>query len=194
MLGIAIAGVVLGAAARAGDLVGPSFRLRGATLGTSGSAGLVSTAPQPRFGSSGASSGQSEALGPSGAATDLSSAFPGFWPIAQGAFPNLDFDGDLLPGFLDEDDDGDGLPDTVETATGVFVSPGDTGSDPLDADSDDDGFLDGEEVLAGTDPNDPLSTPNAPGVPLPRWAWGALSAALLAAAALWSRRPRERNA
>ena len=73
------------------------------------------------------------------------------------------------------DEDGDGLLDIVETDTGVYVSPTDTGtdpfdpdsdgdglsdgdevnlhgSDPLDADTDDDGFSDGDEVLAGSDP------------------------------------------
>jgi hypothetical protein len=57
------------------------------------------------------------------------------------------------------DSDGDGLPDAVETNTGVFVSPTDTGSDPFDADSDDDGINDGDEVANQTDPNDPLSPP-----------------------------------
>ena len=46
-------------------------------------------------------------------------------------------------------------------------SPSDTGSDPLDADSDDDGFIDGVEVLAGTDPNDAGSVPSLPLVPVP---------------------------
>jgi probable HAF family extracellular repeat protein len=60
------------------------------------------------------------------------------------------------------DTDGDGIADVHETDTGVFVSPSDTGSDPLDPDSDDDGFADGLEVAASADPNDPAAFP-APG-------------------------------
>jgi len=53
------------------------------------------------------------------------------------------------------DDDDDGLPNVVETGTGVYVSEEDTGTYPDDDDSDDDGSIDGEEVYAhGTDPND----------------------------------------
>ena len=55
------------------------------------------------------------------------------------------------------------MPDSVETNTGVYVSPTDTGTDPNDADSDDDTYSDGAEVDAGTDPNDPLSYPGSGG-------------------------------
>jgi formylglycine-generating enzyme required for sulfatase activity len=54
-------------------------------------------------------------------------------------------------GNLDSDDDG--LYDIHETRTGVFVSATDTGSDPYDSDSSDDGLLDGEVVVAGFNPN-----------------------------------------
>jgi hypothetical protein len=57
------------------------------------------------------------------------------------------------------DEDGDGLLDSVETDTGVYVSPTDTGTDPLDPDTDDDGFSDGEEVNLGTDPCDENDVP-----------------------------------
>jgi len=43
----------------------------------------------------------------------------------------------------------------VETDTGDFVDAGDTGTDPLDADTDDGGAPDGLEVAAGLDPFDP---------------------------------------
>jgi len=70
-----------------------------------------------------------------------------------------DLDGDGQGDTCDDDRDGDGLLNTVETATIIFNSPSDTGSLPDDADSDADGFDDGIEVLAGSDPNDPNSTP-----------------------------------
>jgi hypothetical protein len=51
------------------------------------------------------------------------------------------------------DTDGDGLVDVVESQTGIYTGPSDTGTDPLDADADDDGLVDGLEVLTwGTDP------------------------------------------
>ena len=49
----------------------------------------------------------------------------------------------------------------VETATGLFLSLLNTGTSPFDDDSDGDGFGDGVEALAGTDPNDPFSLPAA---------------------------------
>lgn len=81
------------------------------------------------------------------------------------------------------DTDEDGLPDGVETNTGVFVSASNTGTDPLRkdmdgdgrddgdeingspssdvfiADTDDDGFLDGFEASSGHDPSDPNENP-----------------------------------
>jgi hypothetical protein len=80
-----------------------------------------------------------------------------------------DFDGDGDGDACDTDDDDDGLLDTVETNTGIFVSPTDTGSNPLDTDSDDDGINDLAEVLNNTDPNDPDS-PGPPIIPMmPLW-------------------------
>ncbi len=69
------------------------------------------------------------------------------------------FDGDALGDVCDDDDDNDGLLDSVETNTGVFVSPGNTGSNPMNPDSDGDGFDDGVEVSLGSDPNNPGSVP-----------------------------------
>jgi len=62
-------------------------------------------------------------------------------------------------GTISSDADGDGLPDAVETNTGVFVGSGDTGTDPNDADTDDDGVDDGEEVALGHDPTNPADFP-----------------------------------
>jgi len=81
---------------------------------------------------------------------------------------------------LIQDSDGDGLPNDVETGTGHWVSTRDTGTDPLDWDTDDDGYSDGQEVADGSDPFDPYSNPSVPALaPLGR----ALLVLLIAAAA-----------
>lgn len=59
---------------------------------------------------------------------------------------NTDNDNDGDPDISDPDDDNDGLDDVVETDTGTFVDANDTGSNPFVADTDGDGFADGEEV------------------------------------------------
>ena len=59
------------------------------------------------------------------------------------------------------DRDEDSLRNGVETNTGIFVDENDTGTDPARADSDADGFDDGEEVSAGTDPTNPLDFPGS---------------------------------
>jgi len=52
------------------------------------------------------------------------------------------------------DTDADGLCDSVETNTGVYVTPTNTGTNPRNPDSDGDGLTDGEEVLLfQTNPN-----------------------------------------
>ncbi|RYD22456.1 MAG: hypothetical protein EOP88_07960, partial [Verrucomicrobiaceae bacterium] len=60
---------------------------------------------------------------------------------------NNDTDNDGEPNDIDTDDDGDGLLDTEETHTGTYVSPTNTGTNPLIADTDGDGGSDGDEVL-----------------------------------------------
>jgi hypothetical protein len=60
------------------------------------------------------------------------------------------------------DRDDDALGDGAETDTGTFNGPMDAGTDPLDPDTDGDGFEDGVEVAAGTNPLDPLDFPQAP--------------------------------
>jgi len=64
------------------------------------------------------------------------------------------------------DRDLDTLLDGVETGTGVFVDPSDTGTRPDLADTDGDGWDDPDEVAQGSDPNDPFSFPGAP-TPVP---------------------------
>jgi hypothetical protein len=101
-----------------------------------------------------------------------------------------DFDGDASGDVCDADDDGDGLLDTVETGTGIYVSPTDTGSNPLDSDSDGDGRPDGVEIANGWNPNDPFS-PGPPPVPaLPPGAQLLLTGLLACAGAALLRRPR----
>jgi hypothetical protein len=62
----------------------------------------------------------------------------------------------LLPLFANSllavDSDGDGLNDSVETNTGVYISETDTGTDPNDADTDGDFLKDGFEVSRGLSP------------------------------------------
>jgi hypothetical protein len=59
---------------------------------------------------------------------------------------NNDNDNDGILDPDDDDDDNDGLLDVVETNTGIFVDENDTGSNPLVADTDGDGFNDLSEV------------------------------------------------
>ena len=89
--------------------------------------------------------------------SDSNDNCPAAWNPAQ-----TDTDADTVGNTCDADDDGDGLPDDVETGSGVYVDANDTGSDPLDPDSDGDGVSDGAEVALGTDPNNF----QAPGVPV----------------------------
>lgn len=58
----------------------------------------------------------------------------------------------VLETYSGEDTDGDGLADVVETDTGVYVDPSDTGTDPYNPDTDDDTIVDGWEVVLGDNP------------------------------------------
>ena len=68
-----------------------------------------------------------------------------------------DLDGDTICDMLDADIDGDGLNNTVETNTGIYISSEDSGSDPLNPDTDGDGYCDGpvspnySDCIAGPD-------------------------------------------
>jgi len=77
---------------------------------------------------------------------------------ALSGLDDSDLDGDTLTDFDEyengtnpnnEDTDGDGLEDNVETNTGTFVSASDTGTDPNKADTDNDGLNDGVESNSG---------------------------------------------
>ncbi|MEK7950842.1 sulfatase-like hydrolase/transferase [Luteolibacter soli] len=62
------------------------------------------------------------------------------------------------------DADNDGLRDAVETNTGVYVSPSNTGTNPQVADTDGDSLPDGMELTLGTNPVDPASKVRRPNI------------------------------
>jgi Bacterial TSP3 repeat len=63
--------------------------------------------------------------------------------------PPPDNDADGIPDAEDPDDDNDGLLDTVETNTGTWTSPTDTGTNPRNDDTDGDGLKDNVETNTG---------------------------------------------
>jgi len=65
-----------------------------------------------------------------------------------------------VPGDLDDD----GLRDEVETNTGVYISPANTGTNPSIADSDGDSLPDGMELNIGTVPTNPASKVKRPNI------------------------------
>ncbi len=101
---------------------------------------------------------------------------------AEGDIYIVEFGGTIAritdPASSGVDLDQDLIEDQYESDTGIFVSATDTGTDPGDMDSDDDGVMDGTEVELGTNPNDVLDFPDLPVV----WGW---SAAMLAALAVF---------
>ena len=92
-----------------------------------------------------------------------------------------DYDGDGLPNDLpsdynaadqptpglvaDDDDDADGLLDSVETDTGTYIDASDTGTDPLNPDTDGDGICDGPNAVAGVCVAGPDMDPNGESFP-----------------------------
>jgi hypothetical protein len=89
------------------------------------------------------------------------------------------------------DRDEDSLLDGFENNTGVFVDASKTGTNPASADTDGDGYDDGVEVAAGSDPNDPLDFPGAE-TPLPALPPAALAALAALIAVLGARQARRR--
>ncbi len=100
------------------------------------------------------------------AVTGVCEAGPDAFPTDPSA--HADTDGDGMPDTItgtstsvpalveDTDDDGDGLEDASETDTGTYVDGSDTGTDPLNPDTDSDGICDGPNAvppicLAGPD-------------------------------------------
>jgi predicted flap endonuclease-1-like 5' DNA nuclease len=87
----------------------------------------------------------------------------------------LDMDGDEICDGLDEDIDGDGIFNILETNTGVYNSTTDTGTDPLNPDTDGDGICDGPSApanggcVAGADdfPFDPSASKDTDGDGMP---------------------------
>jgi hypothetical protein len=120
----------------------------------------------------------------------------GFGEDGSGELYFTTFNGEVVqivdPASSPVDTDQDLLPDEVETNTGTFVDENDTGTDPNDPDTDDDGVLDGIEVALGTDPLNPASFPL-----LRLQRSGAIAVVLslsLIAAAAWHWRRRSRTA
>jgi hypothetical protein len=155
-----------------------------ATMSSGGDPKLVPIGGSPTIGGSGVTIGQPGPLGRDTSGSSFSSIDSGYWPIVSLPF-EFDFDGDLISDFndncvlvfnpgqedfdgdqlgdvCDDDDDNDGLLDVVETNTGTFISALDTGTDPMNTDTDADGFTDDLEVAEGSDPTDPGSTPVPP--------------------------------
>ena len=97
---------------------------------------------------------------------NLRDQFPGLDPTSADSDGDTLDDGEEIAGAglrpatdpTNPDSDGDTLSDGVETNTGIFVGPTDTGSDPTLLDTDGDTFNDDLEVAKGSDPNDSDST------------------------------------
>ena len=92
---------------------------------------------------------------------------------------------------IDRDDDL--LLDGVETDSGIYVNPSNTGTDPALADTDHDGWDDGVEVQYGTNPNDENSFPMPPLPGLSGWGMALVVGALLVTGGRLGRRQRGRS-
>ena len=70
-------------------------------------------------------------------------------PLDEASIPNADVDGDICDA-QDSDIDGDGIPNTAETDTSIFVDIDDTGTSPILADTD------GDDCVTGPNPTDSI--------------------------------------
>ena len=86
----------------------------------------------------------------------LANDLPSDYDAAEGPTPGL---------VADSDDDGDGLADSIETDTGTYIDATDTGTDPLNPDTDGDGICDGPNAVPGVCVAGPDSDPNGAGQP-----------------------------
>lgn len=162
----------------------PSFMQLGGSFASSASPDLADSHPSANYQGGGGTLGEGIPVSMVGSTSSLETLAPGFWAIVVGEFADLDADGDGIQSFLDDDDDNDGLLDDVETGTGYFVDEMNTGTSPNLADTDGDGFDDGQEVQLGFDPNDPESFP-MPAVPALSWVgWALLVMAMMIGTAL----------
>jgi hypothetical protein len=160
---------------------------------SSSSSGVVSVAFEQRFSADGVNFGTWSAL-----SQDTSEPYTATFTYPAGygyyQFRSIarDLDGNVEPAptaadasvqYLFADSDNDGLADGIEDANhNGIVDPGET--DPHNADTDGDGYGDGAEVNAGTNPLDPQSYPATSDGDIPFMgpvgyaAWAALLAAL----------------
>jgi hypothetical protein len=109
-------------------------------------------------------------------------------PLSNASIPR-DFDGDLICNELDDDIDGDGLTNSIETNTSVYMDANNTGTDPWNADTDGDGICDGpiapalpeDYCEAGPDafPNDASAYLDTDGDRMPDELWGESTTGLL---------------
>jgi len=109
-------------------------------------------------------------------------------PLSNASIPR-DLDGDLICNEMDDDIDGDGLNNSVETNTSTYIDANNTGSDSWNADSDGDGICDGpiapalpeEYCEVGPDafPNDAAAYLDTDGDGMPDELWGESTTALI---------------
>ena len=100
-----------------------------------------------------------------------------------------DLDGDFVCNAIDDDIDGDGLNNTVETNTSTYIDANNTGTDAWDADTDGDGICDGpiapalpvDYCEAGPDafPNDAAAYLDTDGDGMPDELWGESATGLI---------------